>query len=767
MSSDGRRGFGEYVQQRTTASDQNQAKSRLQEALEEANQHLARGEFVAAGELLRDTVLPTFRQLSFTKTLPEYNAVMANEELPWHWRELWSFAQDPTRYIEAAQALPGSQTLQRHSGQSAIERTVRSMESLATHESVLQSEYETSAEVRGHATTLGRWLQDEEMNVGDPVFGFVENETGFKSLHCGRTNGGKSTGLEAEVWDFYQRNFADDGQPTKIIDLVGFRQGENWLLDVPQQQDVLRDARDDLELAPDFVAAGQEQPEIEILHPLINDFSKESLPFNTDADEFSVRPFTIPASEINPPVLISLIDARLTQSQESTFRNIYDEVNNANDDWALKDIADAIRDRDTLSDKDKDAAIGALAALQNQGFIRTKDCEFALEWDDIFHSTETITVFSQALCENKAHQLVTVAYLADEIFRRRKEMVLPPECVLVMREFWEVAPHSERQEDDAEADAILDDVGSTTAKLVRQNRHIRANVTADTQAPSDLLKSVRERFNRFVVYGIDYDTIKDIFDWTLNNRAKKFASTVGPKPGEAGIVGQVQAALEEKNIEFYSPVRMAPPPHHHFDVESDGTGWAARAKYFTPTEECPECGAVVERSEDGWYVTCLDEECGEETFDPSGGRNETLRRPMEVDGVEWPDQVPDELEIESFIAPDDREEHTDPSTAPVKAFVEQCITRNSGVNTPKHRVYDAYNSYAQEHDLREYDFDDQSDLTKFGNRFAKHVTGAVDSTKIDGARAYQDLVLTAKGEEYLDKDKITPEEAAAPIDTAR
>lgn len=670
---------------------------------------------------LDQTLLPLL--LTARDKEPEdYTADLAEHDY-WYHHSLHSFYTNTQQYFDALSTAEDGDPVAadlptRHEAMQTVKQALMSCVAIAEQWSYVSDEYSNKADVVGAATKLGEWRQDESMDIGDPVYAYMEGVVGYKTLHCGGTHQGKSTGLENEAWDYYQRNFRDDCDDMKVIDLVGFRQGENWTVDVPQQQDDLRRVRENLGLEPAFDESDvDEDPTIELFHPLVTNLPEVPLPYDTDADAFVPKPFTIPASELRQGLLVALIDARLTQSQEATLRNIYSEVDSNNDDWALADIAEAIRRRETLSDKDKDAAIGALKSLQERGFIRTKSCPYTLDWEDIFHDTATMTLFSQALCEDKVSQLITVAYLADAIFTRRKKMARPPWCVLVMREFWEVAPHSERQTNDREADAILDVVASMTSKLVRQNRHIRADTLCDTQAPGDLLKSVREQFNRFVIYALDYDTVKDIFDWTLNNRSGQFSSTMSQKPGEAGIVGQVQGAIDNRHIEFYSPVSIAPPPHHHFDVEVDGTGWHARVKYHD---------------------------------------HEELRRPIEVDGVTWR-SMPEHLEIQSFAEIEAQQEAPDPQITPIRAFIYECIGREHKARTKKREVYEAFNAFARAHGLEEYDFDDQSDLTTFTTRFSDRVEGPVDDTKVpsddpgrDRENAYVDLVLTDKGQNYLE-----------------
>jgi len=160
-------------------------------------------------------------------------------------------------------------------------------------------------------------------------------------------------------------------------------------------------------------------------------------------------------------------------------------------------------------------------------------------------------------------------------------------------------------------------------------------------------------FNRYVVFSANRDTIKNIFEWTQNDRWKSFWGTMTPKKGQAGLVGQVKPAIDRRDIEFLSPVEYAPPSHHHFDKLADSTGWRARASH-------------------------IDEE--------------ELRCPVDVDGVEWDDAVPEELQI----AVGDEEDSPAVDMRPVAAFAHECL-EEADIGTWVHKtdVRTAFNEFAR------------------------------------------------------------------------
>jgi len=594
-----------------------------------------------------------------------------------------------------------------------VETAFRSLAAVAEHEQIISDELRNRVDVEGWTLKIGEHLQDWEMDLDAPIGGIAAETEAVKTLHCGGTGSGKSTALETEAEDFYQRNF-EAGRDFKLIDLVDLDKGENWFGDIPQQQGKLRRIREeDMEMPPDFAVSDDHgTPAVDIRVPLTPNLDDQPLPYDADAEAFRVQPFVIPAAGIPKRILIPCILARVSDDQERTIRKAYDDVNRRKDDWSLQDLANDIRERDELSAKHKADAVGILQSLQDLGFIRTHEHEHTIDWEDIFTDTDRITIFSQAFVGSELGTFFSIAYLVDTILDERQDLYGFPDAVLLMRELWEVTPHKGRLSPDERAAAVQEALADRMQKVMRKLRHFDLHLIGDTQEPGDLHKSVRERFNRYVVFNGNRDTVDDVFSWTSNDRNRSFWSTLNMKKGQAGIVGKVEPAVENRDIEFISPVAYCPPAHHHYDKNHDTNGWRTRAKYLSPTEECPECGGAVERHEDRVTVVCVDEECGEEIVDPSLGREEVLRTPSDV-GEPWDGEVPTELEI------DDRAdlEGPDVTMRPVAAFASECL---EVVAEDEYEFYadirQAFNDYLEENGRDPWDFSQQSKMTSFGDR---------------------------------------------------
>lgn len=738
--------YGEYVQDSTASADRSRLKTQIHEAIEEANKKVARGAVAEAGGVLRDVIIPALREFEFAKPIPQYHSDIHHaDDLPWHWHELKLFLDNPNRWIsDAAAESTGSSDLAveatgnkplAKAGTDVIRRALASVESISTQLEITAKEMRHEVDVNGFSGKIGTWLRDPEKmhDVGDSVDAVTRESGALKSLFLGGTGQGKSTGLEAEVEDFYQRNFRDDAEPVKVLDLAGMRDGENWFYDIPQQQPKLKRIRREMDLPETFEDSEEcGEPDLEILMPLSPGLENEDLPYDTEAEEFVVKPFVVPASGIPKTLMIKFIESRLSDGQEEAVRSTYEAVDREKDDWALRDLAEEVRDREELSERDRATAVNVLRSLQDTGFIRTNEHEYTIDWDEIFNTPETITVFSQAKCENQISKYITFAYLLHTAVEERKDMIGVPEVVVVTRELWKVAPHKQRQSPFNEVAALQEGIAETFTEVFRENRHSGIHLVADTQQPSDLEKAVREMFNRYVIYTTDKDTLKDIFSWTSNWRYQSFWQTMSAKAGEAGIVGQIQPAIDNRDIEFISPVRYAPPSHHH---------------RVTPGDD-----VAIKPDLTGWHGRCrhLD--------------REELRQPAAVEGIDWDVTIPEELDIAPATSPDDQP--ADPKRSPVVAFVERCARPASlSSYTKKSDLYDAFNELLRKHHQDRWDFNERSVQTKFAKRFKSAFPEDVENRRREGEYAFVGVELTRKGHELLKNARNEVQDAAEPIRT--
>lgn len=660
----------------------------------------------------RDGLIPNIRVYG-EESWAEYD-YMLREETNWYWDSFNTFLERSGAIRDTLKSAP-SGTQRYMKARVVVERTLATVTEIAEYEDVIMDEYASKVDAVGFSTKVGEHLQDAELDIGNPVKIITDRSGAVKSLHTGGTGQGKSVGVEREAEDYYLQNF-EEGRDYKIMDLVGLRDGENWFYDIPQQDPDLQTPREEMGL-PDELEA--EDVDVDIFVPLTPNLSEQQLPFDVEREEFIVRPFTIPASEIRQELLISILTTKLTEQQKGAVRNAYEELDHRRDDWALKDLAAMIKAQEDVPPEKRQTIVTTLQNLQRRGFIRTRDDPYTLDWRELFTTPETISVFSQAVMPNKpVPRLITVGYLTHTIKKSRETMHGVPEVVLMMRELWKVAPHSKRQHFDQQAAELQESIGQMFAGLFRENRHSGVHLLADTQQVSDLLKPVREMFNRYVVYHTNKNQVRSIFDWTANDKWKVFYNTLTPNPGEASVVGMVEPALEERNIEFVGPVRYAPPSHHHRIERIDSNGWRARTKYL---------------------------------------EHEELRKPADV-GIDWDAEEPDDLKVES-----EGEGEVDPEVKPVKAFVSECVEYEKGAQVIRDELKRAFNAFAQDHGLDGWDFNEKGVQRRFGKRLHGIVDGELGRAMIDGERTYENLRLTHRGEEYLRSEWAGLEPSSEPV----
>lgn len=716
----------DHTQKRKRREDHWAIRQDVEETIEQCARALELGQrrhWYFAGRKLKDVLIPSL--LTSQGRSPRWYASRLSGDPKWCFDAIESFVEAPDAFIAAVQPRDGSQKevfrgqtrgsgVREDAARMVIDGAFHSCVAIAENQEMIRREMASEVDAVGFATKLGEHLRDPRMDLGDPVRLVTEQSGSLKTLFTGGTGQGKSVALEREGEDFFCRT----DEPTKLIDPLGFRDGENWFYDVPQEDPDLQRVREEQGLPASFIEGDDSERSCEILIPLTPGISDQALPFDAEREEFTVRPFTIPASDISKPLLVSMLATRLTPQQEAAIRDAYDEVDFRRDDWTLADLAEEIRSRDELKDSKKKPAIRTLRQLQNQGFVRDQDDEHTVDWRELFEDTATITVFSQAFMDDEIARLICFGYLIERIADTRDRMHDLPQCAVLMRELWKVCPHNQRQSFDARAAALQEAIGHLLTKLFRENRHSGVSILGDTQQPSDLLKAVRELFNRYVVFDTNRDTAEDIFEWTSNDRWRSFYDTLTPTKGEASVVGQVEPAINESEIEFVGPIRYVPASHHHRRAKADQTGWHARCK-------------LLEREE--------------------------LREPSH-----WDDEVPRHLRIDVGYDEEDSG-RADPREQPVEAFADRCLRYDSSSALTKTDVYQAFNEFAAENEHGRWDFDDHTTKTKFGSRLTGEFDGKTANTRRDGASAWNNLAFTAAGRERLEEVMAGHEDAAAPI----
>ncbi|WP_096391468.1 hypothetical protein [Halopenitus persicus] len=730
--------FDEHFQDKQIKEDEWSRQRLVRELIKRCSRALARDDrkhyqYVA----VRMTELDEFLIDDAVGEVYQYGEQLADWD-GWHWLAIKQFHDEPKKYIAQLGKKPPSSTEEvqlRAKGlvdghtraKNTVEKAFKSYVCIAEYEGLIPEEMRDRADALAFGTKVGEHIQSREMDLGEEV-GIITDQSGpVKVLYSGGTGQGKSASEESEEYAFYCRNF-EPGEPnTKIIDVMGFS-FENWFKDIPQQQASLKRIRDEFGLAEDVTHPELPRPELEVYHPYTPDLPDAQIPYDTNSEEFLVKPYTVAAADIPSDLFISLMGGRLTEQQAAEIETAYDKIDEEQDDWSLADLIEQIKSLEDTDAGVKARAIHAVERLQRQGWIRTSECEYNIDFDEVMNDEETITVFSQAYMDDLASKLMAFGHLVNVIPSIRKNTDYGNECVLVMRELWEVVPHSRRTSSDDHAEALQKEIGTNLGKTFRRNRHQSIHVLADTQKIGDIHISVREMFNRYVIFNEKKDSVKNAFSYVAADKWKRFYETLNQKAGQAGVVGQVEESVERDRIEFLSPIHYAPAPFHHWDEKKDQGGPAARVKYV---------------------------------------QNEKLRSPADVEHADWSLEEPETPTAE--LADEDSE--YDPKMHPMLAYVEECVEQASG-NTAVDDVKTSHNEYREAVGREKLELGTRSGQVTFANDFTDACAEVLgfepEKRELSEGYVYEGIQLTAAGKEYLDTAREPEvEDASEPIDTDR
>lgn len=716
MSSD-EKSLGDRVRDKAEKRDRRERSKDVKSAIEEANFQLYRdepGSHVIVANLCRDILIPEILPNGFDD-IAHYQQTEVADEPGWDWTSIEQFHRNPNAWIDRLAHQPDW-------ARDVIEGAFQSVEEVAEFDGIVKGTMRNYADAMGYTRPLGKHMQSYEMDLGEQVEIVEDDKGALKSLFGGSTGEGKSSTMNAEAEDAHRSG-------RKNIDLVDFKEGENVVQDMPQQQADLRRIREDAGLEPDFEAAGEPAPNLDVWIPLHPGLDEERLTYDTDEGEFEASVFTIPLADIPKDVMIKLLSANASEQQETAVRHAYQDVTLENNDFSLKDISEEIKQKDDLEDKFQSRIIRLLDSLHRMGFIRTRDCPYAIDLEELMRDTESFTSFTQMYMDTKAQKLMVVLCLLGLIRDIRDDAHDLPRMHLSLRELHKVAPHNKRESFDRNAAAIQSTIGILLGEVVRENRHNGIEVACDTQTIGDIKMNVRTEFNRAVVFspGAVFDIADEMKD-VRNNVAGACAAAMRTKAGFGAIIGNAATINDQKGIHFLAPIKFHPPSWHHFDADGPhGTGWNTRVHYFDHLE---------------------------------------FRRPTNVDGVSWPCDPEDGIDRHN-LDPEGYEAEKNP----MGAFVEQHIieTGDEADYVPTAVVRELYNEFAEDvggeqyEDAQDfgYEFGDYADLVRKNDR---------RTYPKDGEQCYFGVKLSEDTAERLaeqEDDEDVLDEAGEPIDTSR
>jgi hypothetical protein len=433
----------------------------------------------------------------------------------------------------------------------------------------------------GDATTaVPAWEYDHQVgeryysptSSGTNDLEMIDPEGDLKAtLFTGDQGSGKTTARKTVTEDRRARGH-------KVVDLIDNLKVENGTYDIEAQADWQVEGREQMDLATGF-GDDYDPGRMEIRVPLTPELTEQSVPYHTEREEWVVKPFVIPASELTYRQLVMVLP-HVTKTHENHLQAAYQQLSQARDDYTLADIATVVREDTNAGDTVADRIERSLQTAQEKGFIQDRqvDDEYILDWHDVMADADTITAFSASTLAEKSDRLLLASYLLDSLYQARRQLIVRkqlhayPTLTVGIGELHEIAPRS-KSEQDAEA-TIESYMIDTLAELIALVRHADIELLCDTQKfHRQLSPEVSGLFHRVFAFGGHKPDIKKIFSTRVgSSEARQHAPKVtNYDDGRCALVS---------GDGFSMPIQFAPPRAHHLDAKTDGNGLGFRTRHL-------------------------------------------------------------------------------------------------------------------------------------------------------------------------------------------
>ena len=581
----------EYRQEQTRRRKRRHQQTLLSEATEAAHEAISVGDRQELEEIVEDVLAPLLG-------LEDADDVIEAEE------HLASSGIDINGY-------PISEVL-RYGASSADFGTLTA--AVATIEEISRamrhdiSTLETEQDVEGLETTLGiRYLRAESAEGGS-INVYNRDDDLRAILFAGSQGAGKTTARKTLLEDRIAAGH-------KVIDVIDFHKAENATYDIPSQDEDLNEWRSDLGLDVGFEEF--DAPDVEILAPLTPGLSSSLVPIDQETGECSVKPFTIPASDLSYRQLVMLL-AHTTKTHENYLKAAHQKLTVDGGDWTLRDVAEAVRNRTNAGEKVADRIDRSLETAQRKSFIRDEGADHRLDWRDLMADSGTVSAFTVHAIKEWSDKLLVVSYLLDKLYDTRNRMLAEtrdldeyPVLTLGLGELHTVAPRRKAEQDiESTIEGYMID---TLSDLFALMRHANIEIVADTQRfHQQLAPDVSTLFHEIYSFNGQKPDVRKIFQ----TRVDDTRPVADVSQYETGI-----CALVSGNG-YKLPIRFAPPRSHHLDAKRDGDGISFRSRHQDDVELeiAPWSSSIPERLSFGGHRTDLErffEECVEFTEDPA------------------------------------------------------------------------------------------------------------------------------------------------------
>lgn len=585
--------FGDHVRDRVRKRHEYREKRRLEEGIREVHRRLHRNEYDQAVAVLFDQVIDP---LGLTRSkLPRLRKDLVERDFAFAYFATADLLERETEYRRFfsngdarvdARSATSSRVLGAETSVETARKRVRdavlTIENIAIAKGLIREELRNSARIDGYELPIGVVWKDPTYDLPNVVEIYDPDDDVGATAVQGAPGKGKSATIASFAEDRYAAGH-------KVIDCLDWQKAENIFYDVSMRQDVLREAReehadhdDDVPLWWDEID-GVDEPKVEILMPLTPELASREIPYDTEDERYVVRPFTIPASEIEKRALKAFMTHTTTVGSsvlERAFKEVQDIA-----DWGLADLAVAI---ENVADDQNVARrlVTNLTTLQKSSFVRDRKDDFALDWEEIFRSTETIHAITVEHMTDRAEKLMVMLYVVNSIRRERSDIYDLPRLTTLWRELNLIAPPDSKKTKDARLRELEGASIDDWVEFTKLFRHDDIEIVADTQEFERQVNSdVRSKFGKGITFRHKKPHIREFWKAYGADYQEKYIRRVSTQ-FESGDF----AYLGESNVDertFHSPCYLIPPMSHHFDNKSEDHGFLSRVKYLDREELRP------------------------------------------------------------------------------------------------------------------------------------------------------------------------------------
>lgn len=701
MSYDDEISLREREQQRLKRKDRKKSEELVEKTILECAECLDRGkleDILKVGLLTRNVLIP---QLAPDTTHLSNFDMEIGDMNRWNYDSSYMFLEDSDKFLEIIRNPSNYSEADIFRARSTIKEAYLSYELISEQENVIRSGLSASTDLVGFESKIGEFRGGYDIDLGDEIrFRDPDEDQMMTALFVGTQGQGKSVALESIDYDRMQSNH-------KVIDLLNMSEGEGLTRDIEMNHNELIDARSNLGLESEEL---DDNSDLQILVPMT--VGLEDKVVTKSDDGLDITPITIPASDIDKPLLVKLMMSLIGKEQEATVRIAYGSLDKRLDDWNLSDLANQIRSMPDLGEKLSERAISALKTVNSTGFIRDTDSDYNIDLDEVMRDKDTVTVLYTGHMDLLSGKLMAIGYVLNKIIELREndDINSYPPLTITAREFWKISPHKRRRARDSRASSLQSVLTEDFEELLRRVRHLRISILADTQESKDIAKSIREQFSLYVIMEATKNALYDICSWCGVDDPEGVQRTIDSKPGVCTIVGRLEPTVNRKKVDYVGPVHIAPAKYHHLSTSNDGSGWSARKKYLDDAE---------------------------------------LTTPERF-GASWIDDVDlsEEYQIKRGSSKDNN---------PTEEFVENCLTHTGGRKTAKDTVETSVVREVYKEWRREQNDDDIPEIKSkraFGQRVTKAMKGIFDVDEVEnqtrnGTQHYIGFILTQRGDELL------------------